>query len=269
RKAYRKLTNDKKNEYIKARTFTLKLACDDRDPRTFWNVLKDGSKNSTCLISAQEWFEYFSDLYNIDAGPRENNIDERTEEIVDDLLDSPITSSEIYLSIKDLKNEKSPGIDGIPAELFKVASDKFIPYLVLLFNKMYDLSVFPMSWAKSIISPIHKKGDSSVPNNFRGICLQPVLSKVFTSILNRRLRQWSLQTDALGEEQAGFRRTYSTIDNLFCLQTIITKYLRHKGGRVYAIFVDFEKAFDRIDRDILWYKLNSSRIGSVQKCLKC
>ena len=68
--------------------------------------------------------------------------------------------------------------------------------------------------------------------------------------------------NVLGEEQAGFRSTYSTVDNLFCLQAIVTKYLRQKGGRLYAIFVDFEKAFDRIDRNILWNKLNSLNISS-------
>ena len=90
-----------------------------------------------------------------------------------------------------------------------------------------------------------------MPTNYRGVCLQPVLSKIFTSVLNKRLKQWSTQHNVLGEEQAGFRSTYSTIDDLFCLQTVITKYLRQKGGRLYAIFVDFEKAFNRINRSML------------------
>ena len=56
---------------------------------------------------------------------------------------------------------------------------------------------------------------------------------------------------------------------LICLQTVVTKYLRQKGGRIYAIFVDFEKAFDRIDRNMLWNKLNSLHISSkMLKMLK-
>ena len=50
-------------------------------------------------------------------------------------------------------------------------------------------------------------------------------------------------------------KSYSTIDNLFCLQTLVTKYLKSKGKRFYAVFVDFEKAFDRIDINALWNKL--------------
>ena len=95
-------------------------------------------------------------------------------EIQDDLLDSPITSAEVFIAIKELKNGKSAGADGVPAELFKVISDKFVPILVPLFNKMFDLGFFPEVWAKSVISPIHKKGDKNLPTNYRGVCLQPV-----------------------------------------------------------------------------------------------
>ena len=80
----------------------------------------------------------------------------------------------------------------------------------------------------------------------------------FTSVLNKRLWHWSTHHNVLGEEQPGFRSTYSTIDKLFCLQTVITKYLRRKGGELYATFVDFEKAFDRIYISMLWISLNVS-----------
>ena len=76
----------------------------------------------------------------------------------------------------------------------------------------------------------------NLPTNYRGVCLQPVYSKVL-HVLNRRLKQWSTQHNVLGEKQAGFYSPYSTIDNLFCLQTAVTKYLRQTGGRLYAIFV--------------------------------
>lgn len=59
KKAYRNLTSSKKSDYINTRTLNLKRACDDKDPRTFWNALKDGAKHPPCLISVQEWFEYF------------------------------------------------------------------------------------------------------------------------------------------------------------------------------------------------------------------
>ena len=177
-------------------------------------------------------------------------------------LDTPITASEIRNSIMDLKNNKSPGIDGIPSEFFKVAYEKLVPYFQILFNKFYENSFFPEDWSTSLITPIHKKGDTNNPNNYRGISLQPVISKIYINILNKRLTQWSDENEIIGEEQAGFRKSYSTIDNLFCLQTLVTKYLKNKGGRFYAVFVDFEKAFDRIDRNALWNKLQSLNASS-------
>ena len=59
-----------------------------------------------------------------------------------------------------------------------------------------------------------------------------------------------------------FRKDHSTTDNIFILHALITKYLRHKGGRFYAIFVDFEKALDRVDRSALWHKLLSQNVSS-------
>ena len=86
--------------------------------------------------------------------------------------------------------KNSAGVDGIPAECLRLT------FLVPLFNKMFDLGCFPEMWAKSVISPIHKKGDTNLPTNYRSVCLQPVLSKVFTSILNKRLKHWSSQHKA-------------------------------------------------------------------------
>ena len=88
------------------------------------------------------------------------------------------------------------------------------------------------------------------------------MSKIFTFILNRRLKTWCETNDIIDDEQAGFREQHMTVYQIFCLHTLITKYLRHKGGRFYALFVDFEKAFDRVDRAALWHKLITQNVSS-------
>ena len=132
----------------------------------------------------------------------------------------------------------------------------------ILFNKLYNNSYFPNDWSISIITPIPKKGDKNIPDNYLGISLQPVISKIYTTILNKSLSDWSNENNIIAEEQAGYRKSYLTSDKLFCLQTIVTKDLRNKGGRLYAVFVNFEKVFDRVDRNALWTKLKSSYISS-------
>ena len=262
KKIYRNLIKDKKFKYKQEQTVKLEKACDDKNPKEFWRFLKTQVKSTSVTITKNEWFEYFSSLFNETNGLNNEHEFLEEAETTNDTLDAHITAFEIRASIMDLKNKKSPGIDGLPSEFFKVAYEKIVPYLELLFNKFYDKSFFPEDWSTSIITPIPKAGDKNKPNNYRGISLQPVISKIYINILNKRLTKWSDENELIGEEQAGFRKSYSTIDNLFCLQTIVTKYLKSQGGRFYAVFVDFEKAFDRIDRNALWNKLQSLNISS-------
>ena len=97
--------------------------------------------------------------WNLPLNLAEYAFDEEATIILDEMLDEPITGSEIRAFVMNLKNGKSPGIDGIPTEFFKVACDKFLPFLEILFNKLYNSSYFPNDWSISIITPIPKKGD--------------------------------------------------------------------------------------------------------------
>ena len=88
------------------------------------------------------------------------------------------------------------------------------------------------------------------------------VSQIFTSVINTWLKVWCESDDIIGEEHADFRAKHTTTDHIFCLHTLITKYLRHKGGRFYALFVDFEQAFDRVDRASLWQKLFEQNVST-------
>ena len=92
------------------------------------------------------------------------------------------------------------------------------------------------------------------PNNYRGITILSCFGKLFTCILNKRLGTFLDQYDIIGAEQTGFRKGFSTIDNVFTLYGIVDVLLsKHK--RLYCGFLDYEKAFDKIDRAMLWHKL--------------
>ena len=106
-------------------------------------------------------------------------------------------------------------------------------------------------WTKSTIIPIHKKGSFQKPDNYRGISLTSIFSKIFTGVLNARLQAWAKTHGVISDDQAGFRKGYSTIDKIFILHSVIQKYL-HKNKKVYVAFIDYKKAFDSIDREALW-----------------
>ena len=75
-------------------------------------------------------------------------------------------------------------------------------------------------------TPIHSKGNTDDPNNYRGFSLLPEISKYFTSIINTRLKIWRNSHNIIGQEQAGFHAQFSTTNNAYGLHTLITKYLR-------------------------------------------
>ena len=91
-------------------------------------------------------------------------------------------------------------------------------------------------------------------DNYRAITLVSCLGKLFTSIVNERLTKFVEENEIISEAQAGFREGYSTIDHVFVLKTIIELYLC-QGRRLFCAFVDYRKAFDSVNRTILWKRL--------------
>ena len=106
-----------------------------------------------------------------------------------------------------------------------------------------------------------KKGSTTDPNNFRGISLINFMCKNFTNILINRLNEWTEKYSVIHERQAGFRRNYSTIDNIFTLQSLVQKHISKKGGRFYCIYIDYKKAFDSVNHDRLWDALERKGIS--------
>ena len=65
-----------------------------------------------------------------------------------------------------------------------------VEFLTPYFNKLFDTGTFPLGWCEAIIQPIHKKGDISYPDNYRGISLLNISGKLYSCILNKRLTTW-------------------------------------------------------------------------------
>jgi len=118
-----------------------------------------------------------------------------------------------------------------------------------LFSEIWDKEKVPEEWGKGIIVPIPKKGQSMDPGNYRGITLLNVIPKLFTSIIHERLSEYCENEKMLSEEQGGFRKARSTIDQIFILHEL-TKGRFPK--RTYACFLDIQKAYDRVWREGLW-----------------
>jgi sorting nexin-29 len=107
----------------------------------------------------------------------------------------------------------------------------------------------PKDWRKSIIFPIHKKGDKLKCANYRGIALLCTVFKVFTNIIRRRLEPYMERI--VGEYQGGFRAGRSTTDQLFTVKQILEKCWEY-DIKVYQLYVDFKHAYDSVHRGKLY-----------------
>ena len=90
-------------------------------------------------------------------------------------------------------------------EFYKYAGEDFVIFLIKLFNTLFDKGIYPDNWTESIILPLYKQGNNEDPNNYRGISLCDVSSKLYGSIINTRLQEWINQHNIIGEQQAGFK----------------------------------------------------------------
>ena len=128
-----------------------------------------------------------------------------------------------------------------------------------LFNKISNSGSFPKYWAISLIVPVFKKGVADDPNNYRGITLIKLFSKLFASVLNERLKTWVVENENTSDAQFGLKANHSTIDAAFILKYLIDKQLMVKK-KLYRAFVDLKKAIDSVSRLSLWYKMIKSGI---------
>ena len=118
------------------------------------------------------------------------------------------------------------------ADMLKVAGEAAVQLLTKVFNVPFDQGVYPEEWSKAIIVPIFKKGSDNITDSYRGIPLLCLISKCYTSVLNKRLVTWAEENGKLLEAQAGFRQGYSTIDHTFTLNAVLEESLFKRGGKV-------------------------------------
>lgn len=145
--------------------------------------------------------------------------------------DAPdILYSEIEAAIQTLKKNKSPGSDGIMAEMLQAAYEKLARQIHNLCNKAWNEGTIPEDWGKSILVPIPKKGDLSNCSNYRTISLINHTGKIVLIVLLNRLK---CHLDPyLSEEQAGFRKDRSTVHQILLLRLLAEKAKRQ--GKKYT-----------------------------------
>ncbi|XP_008201458.2 probable RNA-directed DNA polymerase from transposon BS [Tribolium castaneum] len=176
-------------------------------------------------------------------------------------LTAPTTDDEIKALIIRLKNSKAPGPDQIKPILLKHLPDTAITSITTIYNSCFNSGHFPTPWkeATTIMIPKPNK-DPNNPLSYRPISLLNILGKIFETILASRLRHTLEENNLLPPEQFGFRPHRSTSDPTFELFTDSTRSA-NLGQCTLAVFLDVERAFDRVWHDGLIQKFLSHNIN--------
>ena len=258
KKVYVQLCKAKSTAYNKEQTNTL-LSQKFTNSKNYWKLIKPRIGDTKTYVAPEVFAEHFSQLYASQDSeivyPDENYV------IYNDILDKEFTLQEIDSAIKHLKSGKATGSDDIRNEYISYEKRQLKPVMKLLFNEIYDTGIYPEQWSSGIIIPIYKKGTREDPSNYRGITLTSAMSKLFTYMLNQRINDWSEESGILSQAQFAYKKGYSTTDAIFVLNTTLAfciESLKHSC----CGFIDFSKAFDKIDREMLYRKLKQCNISS-------
>jgi hypothetical protein len=162
-----------------------------------------------------------------------------------------ITIYEVKTAIGKMKNDKAAGPSGVVAEMMKAAGDVGIRWMTDLFNVIVREGNIPDDWCKSWMVSIYKgKGDALECGSYRGIKLLEHMMKVLERVIEVKVRR-KVEIDDM---QFGFSPGKGTTDAIFIVRQIQEKYLAAKKD-LWMAFVDLEKAFDRVPREVLWWAL--------------
>ena len=170
-----------------------------------------------------------------------------------------IESNEIDKIIKELNPNKSSDIS---PRILKLYRGIISPNLAILLNNCVNSGIFPDKLKIARVIPLFKSGDKSDIANYRPISLLPVISKIFEKLVHKRLVSFLDKHQVIYRKQFGFRKRHSTQHALHSAVTQILHGLNNNEA-VYGIYLDFSKAFDTIQHDILLEKLEHYGIRGI------
>ena len=227
----------------------------DRRSRDISDIAYVKDEDGTILTESGKikgrWKQNFDKLFNAE-NPREQLDELPTTE-------GPVqcfSLDEVKKQMAKMGKGKSCGPDELPIEAIQMILEYKPECIVVSFNNILRSNKMPNDWRKSRMVPIFKgKGDVLECNNYRGIKLMSHTMKLWERMIEARLREIT----NIADNQFVFRPGKSTTEPIFALRMLQEKY-REKNKELHMVFVDLEKAYDRVPRELIWWSLRKKRV---------
>ena len=174
-----------------------------------------------------------------------------------------ITQNFTLSELKNLKCNKSSGMDNIPPRLLKDAAAVIAKPLTEIINTSLAMGAVPDEWKCAKVTPVFKKGKRSEMDNYRPISVLPVASKLLERAVHRQLYQFLSKHQILSPFQCGFRKNHSTESAAISFTDSIRRGM-DQGLLTGTVFIDLRKAFDTVDHDIIVSKLKAAGISGTE-----
>lgn len=201
------------------------------------------------------WGKYIEELF-------EDNRPTPLDTPIDEESGLSITESEVQNAIKHMKDGKAPGPDSFRSEFLKLMDEEGIRWLTKMFNRIYDSGEIPQEWLKSEFIILPKKPGAKSCGDYRTISLMSHLLKVFLKIIHKRI--YRMCEEGLTETQFGFRDALGTREALFAIQVLFQR-CRDVNCDIFACFIDYQKAFDRVQHGKLIKILQQLGLGGKDR----
>ena len=202
---------------------------------------------------------YFASVFTVEntTGIEETSI-AQTNAI--SLINCDFPEDTIIKVLDKIKVNKTPGPDRIAPRVLKEVKHQISKPLSIIFNKSLNLGKVPRDWKLANVTPIQKKGSKSLPSNYRPISLTSVVCKVMETIIRDNIVKFLEENNLIKKSQHGFRNKRSCLTNLLDFYNDVYN-IYDETRAVDVIYLDFQKAFDKVPHKRLLNKLKSHGIS--------
>ncbi|POM77303.1 LINE-1 Retrotransposon-like element, partial [Phytophthora palmivora] len=197
--------------------------------------------DSTCPLPADDVYGYFEDFTL-----RKWNLP-----LMRHVLSADISLEDVEDLLLRVHRHTAPGHDGIGYDILHRFKTELLPLLHEAYSFCWSHRRIPATWKVGVVKLVHKKGSRTVPSNWRPLCLQPTLYKLYASILARRLSAWLEANDRQTPAQKGFRAMNGCNEHNF-MAAMALDDARRRSRALYMVWYDLKNAFGAIPPALIW-----------------